>query len=222
MFGYIARNRRLEAVMQALSEMAEGNRFHLDVFGEILDNEKEIKAQIRELRLKRLVTLHGFAPEVELDEALSQADLAINLRYPTMGEASGSQLRIWAHALPSMVTNVGWYAALPAAAVAHVHEGENEVADIQFILRAFLDDPARFAAMGRKGKAILEEHHSTQNYARGLVEFVEEVKRRRAGTALYYLAERTGEVAGELFGQSINTQTLSGVATQIGAFDELV
>jgi glycosyltransferase involved in cell wall biosynthesis len=215
MFGYIARNRRLEAVLQALSEMAECNRFHLDVFGEILDNEKEIKAQIRELRLKRLVTLHGFAPEVELDEALSQADLAINLRYPTMGEASGSQLRIWAHALPSMVTNVGWYAALPSAAVAHVHEGENEVADIQFILRAFLDDPARFAAMGRKGKAILEEQHSPEMYASGLIDFVEEVKQQRARAALYALAERTGEVANELFGAGMTSEVLNGVATQI-------
>ena len=36
-------------------------------------------------------------------------ELLINLRYPTMGEASLSQLRIWRHALPSMVTQVGWH-----------------------------------------------------------------------------------------------------------------
>jgi glycosyltransferase involved in cell wall biosynthesis len=217
MFGYIARNRRLEAVLQALSEMAEGDRFHLDVFGEILDNEKEIKAQIRALRLKRLVTLHGFAPEVELDEALSQADLAINLRYPTMGEASGSQLRIWTHALPSLVTNVGWYATLPANVVAHVHEGENEVADIQLILRGFLNDPARFAAMGQKGKAILAEQHSPQMYARGLIDFVEEIREQRARAALCALAERTGQVTGELFGTGMTSEIVTGVARQIRA-----
>jgi glycosyltransferase involved in cell wall biosynthesis len=234
MFGYIARNRRLEAVLQALSEMPERHRFHLDVFGEILDNEKEIKAQIRELGLKSLVTLHGFAPERELDEALSQADLAINLRYPTMGEASGSQLRIWAHALPSLVTRVGWYAALPDDAVAHVRTDEdargteplavasgstrtNEIDDIQTILRAFLDDPARFAAMGQKGRAILEEQHSPEMYASGLIEFVEEIKRHRARVALYALAERTGEVTNELFETGMTSEFLNGVATQIRA-----
>ncbi len=252
MFGYIARNRRLEAVLQALSEMPERHRFHLDVFGEILDNEKEIKAQIRELGLKSLVTLHGFAPERELDEALSQADLAINLRDPTMGEASGSQLRIWAHALPSLVTRVGWYATLPDDAVAHVRAAEllavasgqarvrsprvskgslpteplavassytptNEVADIQTVLRAFLDDPARFAAMGSKGRSILEEQHSPECYAGGLIDFVEAVKQQRARAALYALAERTGEVTNELFGAGTTSEILNGVATQIRA-----
>jgi len=217
MFGYIARNRRLEAVLQALSEMAERDQFHLDVFGEILDNEKDIKAKTRALGLKKLVTLHGFVSERELDQALSQADLAINLRYPTMGEASGSELRIWAHALPSMVTNVGWYATLPADVVAHVHEGENEVADIQFILCAFLDDPARFAAMGKKGRAILEEQHSPDSYARGLIEFVEEVKPRRAQAALYSLAERAGAVTNELFRAGTPSEMLNEVAMQIRA-----
>jgi glycosyltransferase involved in cell wall biosynthesis len=217
MFGYIARNRRLEAVLQALSEMHDRERFHLDVFGEILDHEKQIKAQIRELGLKKLVTLHGFAPETELDGALSQADLAINLRCPTMGEASGSQLRIWAHALPSIVTNIGWYATLPKDAVAHVHAGENEVADIQFILRAFLEDPERFAAMGQRGRKTLAEQHSPESYARGLVEFVEEVKRHRARAALYSLAERTGEVTSELFRAGMTSEMLDGVAAQIRA-----
>ena len=126
MFGYIGRNRRLEAVLEALHGMSNRERFHLDVFGEILDNEDQIRRQIRDLGLKKLVTLHGFAPEEKLDEALLQADLAINLRYPTMGEASGSQLRIWAHALPSLVTNVGWYATLPADTVVHISAYDTE------------------------------------------------------------------------------------------------
>ena len=48
-----------------------------------------------------LVQLHGYTPEKELNKVLEKSHLAINLRYPTMGEASGSQLRIWYHALPS-------------------------------------------------------------------------------------------------------------------------
>ena len=98
MFGYIGRNRRLDAILTALQGMSERERFRLDVFGEILDNEKGIKKKIRDLGLQDLVTLHGFVSEEKLDDALSRADLAINLRHPTMGEASGSQLRIWSHA----------------------------------------------------------------------------------------------------------------------------
>jgi len=215
MFGYIGRNRRLEAVLEAFHGLPERERFHLDVFGEILDNEDQIRRQIRDLGLKKLVTLHGFAPEEKLDEALLQADLAINLRNPTMGEASGSQLRIWAHALPSLVTNVGWYATLPEEAVVHVRADENEIGDIESALRAFVDDRSRCAAMGQLGRKILEERHSTEKYAGGLGEFVEEVRHHRVHAALFNLAERTGAITSDLFGEEASDAIVSNVGNEI-------
>ena len=215
MFGYIGRNRRLEAVLEALHGMPGRERFHLDVFGEILDNEDQIRRQIRDLGLKKLVTLHGFAPEEKLDEALLQADLAINLRYPTMGEASGSQLRIWAHALPSLVTNVGWYATLPEEAVVHVRADKNEVGDIQSGLRAFVDDRARFAELGERGRKILEEQHAPEKYALGLVEFVEEITHHRVHAALLSLAERSGAITSDLFGKEASDAIVSNVGNEI-------
>src|SRR6185295_18992235 len=125
---------------------------------------------LRTLDLKRQVTLHGFTSEAKLDQALSEAHLAINLRYPTMGEASGSQLRIWSHGLPSMVSKVGWYASLPAEAVAFVRPDANEVLDIQFNLRAFLSSPGAFAVMGELGRRELEAQHTCEQYANTIIE----------------------------------------------------
>lgn len=221
MFGYIGRNRRLDAVLRALGEMPEQDRFHLEVFGEILDDERKIKSQIRELGLKPHVTLRGFALEPALDEALAEADLAINLRYPTMGEASGSQLRIWSHSLPSLVSKVGWYSTVPAEAVMHIRADENEVPDIQSALRKFLERPDDFVALGREGRRILEEQHSPEAYARGLVDFVCTVKTHRSEAALNSLAERTGEIASGLFGQGMRRDVLAEMATQIHALSGL-
>ncbi len=238
MFGYIGRNRCLEAVLEALHGMPERERFHLDVFGEILDNEDRIRRQIRDLGLKKLVTLHGFAPEGKLDEALSRAHLAINLRYPTMGEASGSQLRIWAHALPSLVTRVGWYSTLPTDTVVHISPNESingkeplavasgyarteEVADIEKALRALLDNPQRFAAMGQVGRKLLEDQHSPQEYVDGLIEFVEDAKRDRPHVALLDLAQRMGAIAGELFDARDSSAILTSTAKQICALGSI-
>lgn len=216
LFGYIGRNRRLDAVLKALADFPQREKFRLDIYGTILDDEKQVRGQIRALGLKGLVTLHGFATEAALDEALAAADLAINLRYPTMGEASGSQLRIWAHALPALVTNVGWYATLPADAVAFVRAGENEVADIQSHWRAFLDDPGKFALMGQAGLKILEQRHSPENYASALLEFAAEASQFRARAAAGKLAERVGQLTTELLGAAPES-VLKSVATEIGA-----
>jgi glycosyltransferase involved in cell wall biosynthesis len=192
LFGYLGRNRRLDSIFTALARMAEKDQFRLDIFGSILDDEQSIQTKIRVLKLTNLVTLHGFVPEERLEEALASAHLAINLRFPTVGEASGSQLRIWSHALPSLVSNVGWYASLPSDGVAHVRTDENEVGDIQDHLRAFLQNPAAFARMGLKGLEELKRRHSPEAYATSAIEIASRAGEQRSQRAAQALARRAG------------------------------
>ncbi len=187
-FGYLGPNRQLDALLRALAEMDERHLFHLDIYGQAW-NEAYVQNIIRRLNLKERVTLHGFVPEDELETALATSDLAINLRYPTMGEASGSQLRLWSHALPSLVTDVDWYATLPRDAVAHVRP-MHEVADIQNHLRELLRDPQRFRAMGERGRQTLTEQHAPETYTRTLLELVAAAGRLRARMDGYGLADR--------------------------------
>jgi glycosyltransferase involved in cell wall biosynthesis len=192
-FGYIDNNRRLGQLLKALADFPEKDCFRLDIYGQLAD-EKGVRGKVSRLGLKRIVKLRGFVPETELDAALRSAHLAVNLRYPTMGEASGSQLRIWSHALPSLVTQVGWYATLPGDAVAFVRPA-HEIEDIQAHLRAFLSDPARFRRMGEKGYRVLAEQHSPEAYARSLMSLVARAQEYRRHAASYKLARRaTAEV----------------------------
>src|SRR6185503_2243425 len=115
---------------------------------------KQLRQRIRSLKISDIVTLHGYANEGELHAALKNAHLAINLRYPTMGEASASQLRIWSYSLPSLVTQVGWYSSLPEATVAHLRP-DHEVEGIQLHLTNFIAARQTFDRMGRSGHAAL-------------------------------------------------------------------
>ncbi|HEX5416456.1 MAG TPA: glycosyltransferase [Chloroflexota bacterium] len=190
-FGFIHRNRRLESLFRALAGMPEKHQFRLDIYGELWD-PAHVQSQVEDLGLGEIVTINGFVSEPELDAALSAADLAVNLRYPSMGEASGSQLRIWDHALPTLVTRVGMYASLPDATVAFVRP-EHEIEDLQFHLRAFLGDPSRFIRMGENGRHRLERQHAPTSYARILGDFARHVEplRRRV------LSQQMTEMAGE-------------------------
>jgi glycosyltransferase involved in cell wall biosynthesis len=189
-FGFLGVNRRVDSLLQALSTLPEGDLFRLDIYGQVWDREY-IRSQIQTLGLHGLVKLYGFVPEEELDAALEAADLAVNLRNPTMGEASGSQLRIWDHALPTLVSQVGWYAKLPEDAVAFVRP-EFEVLDIQKHLNAFLANPEYFVEMGARGRRFLEEHHHPEMYADALIDFVAEAQRFSPQAAAYELAVRVG------------------------------
>jgi len=193
-FGYIGRNRRLNAVLEALSGMPERDSFRLDIFGELAD-ARGLRSRIRQLDLGKLVQLHGYAPEDQLNKMLENSHLAINLRYPTMGEASGSQLRIWYHALPSLVTDVGWYSSLSSDTVAHVRH-EHEIADIQTHLKAFLSEPDRFARMGEEGLRTLERVHSPEEYVHNILELARDRRRLNLRKAARDLAKRAGTAMG--------------------------
>jgi glycosyltransferase involved in cell wall biosynthesis len=215
-FGYLGRNRRLEETLEALAAYPAREQFRLDIYGQVLIDGRQLRARIRQLGLKALVKVHGYVPEEELDAALARAALAINLRYPTMGEASGSQLRIWKHALPSLVSRVGWYATLPAETVAFV-EPDREALDIQERLNEFLSDPARFAAMGRRGRRILLEQHAPESYAQSIVEFVSHAQSFRSRSLSAPLAERAGALISDWLGAQIPEPTLKKTATEISA-----
>jgi glycosyltransferase involved in cell wall biosynthesis len=212
-FGHIGPNRRMDALLLALAEFPERDRFHLDIYGQLWDMER-VRDQLRALALKGLVTLHGFVPERELNAALAVAHLVINLRYPTMGEASVAQLQVWDHALPSLVTRVGWYARLPEDAVAFVRP-EHEIADIQAHLGAFLANPARFARMGEIGRRILVQYHTPEAYAQAILAFAADAQRFHQRAVAFNLAERAGAEMGAWMSPTAPEEALRKVAEEI-------
>lgn len=168
LFGFLGPNRRLPVLLHTLANFARRDRYRLDIYGTIEGAEK-IQQLICRLGLSDLVTMHGFVQHDELDEALRQTDLVVNLRNPSMGEASGSQLHLWQYALPSLVTRSAWYETLPGDTVAFVRP-EHETEDIQAHLTAFLDDPGKYRELGRNGRAHVAENHATETYVHSLLE----------------------------------------------------
>ncbi len=191
-FGYISYNRRVEAVLEALAGLLERHLFELDIYGK-LDEAANIEQTIAQFDLTAQVTVHGFVEDAVLDAALATAHLAINLRYPTMGEASISQLRIWRHALPALVTQVGWYAEQPDDVVGFVRP-EQEVADIQQHLRDLIAQPDRFTAMGQRGRQRLETLHAPDAYAQAIVAFAHQLKPGNPHLTTQHLVERSASI----------------------------
>jgi hypothetical protein len=171
-FGFIGSNRRLPIILQALAGSQVRNRFVLDIYG-TLEDPAGVDALVGELGLGAQVRRHGFVTRPVLDAALLEADLAINLRNPTMGEASSSQLHLWANAVPTLVSRVGWYAALPPDTVFHV-DPMREVDDLQTHLLAFARDRAPFIAAGRRGRQRLLAIHGTERYTDALLKIAQE------------------------------------------------
>jgi glycosyltransferase involved in cell wall biosynthesis len=177
-FGYLGTNRRLESVLEAIASFPDRHRMRLTILGE-LEQPEMIGERIRSLGLGDTVDVRGFVPETELDAELDRSHLAVNLRYPSMGEASGSQLRIWDRGLASIVTRTGWYAELPADSVWFV-DPDAEIEQLQHHFRTALDHPERLRSIGSQGRRLLEERHDPAGYAGELAEGIARMMRTQA------------------------------------------
>jgi glycosyltransferase involved in cell wall biosynthesis len=166
-FGFLGPNRRLPVILHALANFPERDRFRLDVYGTIEGAEKT-EELIGRLGLGDLVAMHGFLNHAALEEGLRCTDLVVNLRNPSMGEASGSQLHLWQFGLPSLVTKAAWYQTLPENTVAFVRP-DYEIEDIHAHLAGFLANPEKYRELGRNGRRHVMENHSTESYASALL-----------------------------------------------------
>jgi glycosyltransferase involved in cell wall biosynthesis len=154
--------------LRALAKLRERDRFEVDLAGAV-GNIDQVTVTIGQLGLEKSVTVHGYVNQAALEDLLARADLAINLRYPSMSEDSVTQLRIWSNALPSLVTYTEGYADLPEEAVCFVRP-EHEEADIQRHLLGFLANPQPYREKGAYGRKLLEREHSPETYVRDLDE----------------------------------------------------
>jgi glycosyltransferase involved in cell wall biosynthesis len=191
LLGYLGPNRRLPAILKALALCPERRRFRLDIYGTIPDAEKIAQLACR-LRVDDLVTLHGFASEEDLTLALERSHLALNLRYPSMGEASASQLQLWQYALPSLVSRTAWYGSLPDDTVGFVRP-EHEVDDLQMHLSRFLDEPDRYRALGLNGQRYVNQHCTATAYADGIMEMAARAPEFQSIWLARDLAERAAQ-----------------------------
>lgn len=212
-FGHLAPNRGLPSILTAIAESPHRNKISLTVGGEI-QRRPDIEAQIRDLQIKDQVKITGFLEESALFDLLAASDVAVNLRNPTMGEASHSQLYLWAFRLPTLVSNTGWYAE-QAEDVAVKCDTSNEVRDIKEFLARAIEQPETLLEIGRRGRDWVVANHSASGYADDIVDFASKVGRLPPWTLAKRFAARASQSLSSLDLDAERTVRLSSLVPAI-------
>lgn len=97
----------------------------------------------------------------ELDDFLRYmvaADVAVNLRYPTAGETSGTLIRLLGLGKPVIVSNLGAFSEIPDGACAKVDLDENEEDLLFAFLQALAADEDLRRSMGENARRHVVPH----------------------------------------------------------------
>lgn len=168
-FGFLNMNKRIPQLLEAFASFRRtrpGARLLLaGGSGERFDIERRLER----LGLTEGVERMDYVPEERMWSLMAACDVLVNLRYPTMGETSGSVIRALALGQPLLVSDVGWFSELPGEAVLKVPVDDYEVATIEAALGVAVDHGA---TLGAAARSYVEREHAlpavADAYARAL------------------------------------------------------
>jgi glycosyltransferase involved in cell wall biosynthesis len=149
-FGFLNMNKRIPQLLEAFASYRRtrpGARLLLvGAAGERFDVERRLER----LGLTDGVERMDYVAEERMWSLMAACDVLVNLRYPTMGETSGSVIRALALGRPLLVSDVGWFGELPDDAVLKVPVDDFEVATIEGALGLAVEHAESLGAAARE------------------------------------------------------------------------
>lgn len=179
-FGYIKPYKRIAESLRAMRRLirVEPNA-RMILVGEP-HPDFPVEQLIRTLGLRDYVRILGFVPIEDFVKYIAACDIVLNLRFPTVGETSGSLTRAMGLGKAVIVSDVGSFAELDDRICLKVPVGPNEEDLIFEYLNTLVSRPDLAHAMGQRAKAWVERECRWDVVAAKYVDFLERVVEGRA------------------------------------------
>lgn len=172
-FGLVTPEKRVASVLRAFAELLKDYpHARYALVGEMAPGCDPAET-VRELGLENRVIVTGYLPFADYQAYMAAADVAVNLRYPTAGETSASVLRLLAAGLPTLVSDVGWFAELPDAVCRKVAPDKAEVETLCQHLTQLASNAEARRSLGRRARDYVARHHSLEQAAADYITFIQ-------------------------------------------------
>jgi len=172
--GFVNKNKRYQSILSALSEIKEF-KFKYLIAGKDRAGLLKNYLEGHELSIIKL----GHLPIGKLEEVISASDICINLRYPTMGESSGSLLRMMGYGKPTLVTDYGSYVEFPDYCTLKVSPDMDEKEMIKRMILALALDKDFRISLGREAKNFVERECSIKRCAQEYAGFIKSLQNKK-------------------------------------------
>jgi glycosyltransferase involved in cell wall biosynthesis len=156
-FGFLNMNKRIPELLEAFASFRRSRPGARLLLAGAAGERFDLQRRLERLGLEEGVERLDYVPEERMWSLMAACDVLVNLRYPTMGETSGSVIRALSLGKPLVVSDVGWFSELPDDVVLKVPVDEREVETIELALGVAADHGA---ALGAAARAYVEREHS--------------------------------------------------------------
>lgn len=137
--------------------LADGYPVHLVFAGETAPDVKRLEAEVRASDTRDQITFTGYLDQADYSSALFAADVVINLRNPSMGEASLTLMQTLAAGKPAIVSDLNQYREFPDRVCWKLTHDEREAELLYQYLIALLSNKRLRKALAANAVDYAEE-----------------------------------------------------------------
>ncbi|MBI3666401.1 MAG: glycosyltransferase [Acidobacteria bacterium] len=194
-FGFLKPYKRIAEALRAFQRLVRVEpRARMILVGEE-HPDYPVRRLISSLDLEPHVRLPGYVPLDEFEEYLAAVDICLNLRYPTVGESSGSLLRALGMGRAVVVSDVGSFAELPDDVCLKAPVGEGEVDCLFEYLNLVVSRKEVARELGERARTYVANHCTWERVAAQYAEFLQAMAEGRAQGAVWPEPARPAEPA---------------------------
>jgi len=173
-FGFLKPYKRIHEALRAFARLhAAHPRTRMVLVGEEHPHYP-LRPLIRELGIEHAVGIPGYVTLDDFTAAIAACDVCLNLRWPTVGETSGSLLRALALGKPTLVSEVGTFLEYPDDVAIKIPLSRRETDWLYEYMRVLVDDPALARAVGERARAYAAEVCAWPKVAAEYARFLQE------------------------------------------------
>lgn len=164
-FGYIAPTKRNEQVISVVNEIISTTSLNVTY---LMVGEGNYVDGLLGNHIKKT----GFTSMEEYETLLCASDIVVNLRYPSMGECSGTLIQALTVGKPCIVTNNAWFSELPDNVVIKIpFDRVEEQYALKDALLSLLNDNEKRMELGRNAHEYVFRSHDPSSIAERMHQF---------------------------------------------------
>lgn len=150
-FGWINFNKKPEIIIDAVASLVnQGYKVKLIFWGEV--KLKDVYQKIENMHLENYVFVSGYLEKNEYEAALDITDIVVNLRYPSMGESSGTLCEAFKYGKAVIVGELNQYNEFPDEVCWKVPICNQELELLIKYLQYLIENPGVREVLGNNAK----------------------------------------------------------------------
>jgi glycosyltransferase involved in cell wall biosynthesis/SAM-dependent methyltransferase len=179
MFGFLKPYKRVAESLRAFRRLVRVSPSAKMILVGEPHPELPLDSLIQSLGLAASVRVLGFTPIEDFNGYIGACDIVLNLRYPTVGESSGTLLRSFGMGKAVVVSDVGSFAEYPDEICLKAPVDQREEDALFDYLNLLVSRPSVARALGARAREWVRRECAWPVVAKQYAEFLEAVVERR-------------------------------------------